>query len=657
MRQARSACAAVLLLAAARALAQQPQPELRWLAARDLTAQLELRYESDDRQRQEKNSSLTTQFTNTRFHEIFTLGMRGYVYHPRFLDFSARLGFDIQQTDVSVSAPGESRTDSSNSVSPQYSISGTFLPQHPVSLSFALDKYRSVTAQAYGSLTLNDTESQHVSLNVKSEEFPAEVHFGRRKATMEQQGYGENRDTEELNAGFVLHHYAPRSTSQLSYEYLDSTENVTSFDNFFAPYFTKRKTHDASVSNHLLFGKGNEDFLDSRLGLRDETGSFPSSRLSLDEALHLSHTRSLKSDYSLRISHDTVADTTIDVVSGRAALSHQLFESLFTNLEIHGSDERFDGSSRDIYGTALSVDYRKRIPHGTFLLSLGGGYEITREQGQSSVRPVVDESHVLSDATIVFLNNPNVILSTVRVTDTTGATTYVLDLHYRLIQHGAYVEIRRKVSLPDGTGVLVDYSYETGGPFDYATTEWRARAQVDLFEHVTLYAGTRSTTQDLLAGLDEGRLQNVTDRIFGTILRWGPATLSAEHEIYDSTQAPYTSDSVSLGLQRTFADLHNLTGLISFRHVTFGAGDQSTLRTVSGTYRLTPRVGPLLSLTAGYEQENDRGFAGTYAFARVEATWRIRATEFSGGYWINRRDDDFALDRSSYIFLSVRRKF
>ena len=69
------------------------------------------------------------------------------------------------------------------------------------------------------------------------------------------------------------------------------------------------------------------------------------------------------------------------------------------------------------------------------------------------------------------------------------------------------------------------------------------------------------------------------------------------------------------------------------------------------------RHGPSLEITGGYELRDDRSTSGHYTFARVETEYQIGGTSVSLGYWVNRSDDDFANDVSTFFFFSLRREF
>lgn len=74
---------------------------------------------------------------------------------------------------------------------------------------------------------------------------------------------------------------------------------------------------------------------------------------------------------------------------------------------------------------------------------------------------VIDESHILNDSDTVYLNNENIDLKTIVITDETGTITYTESVDYNLVQDAAKVEIERIPTggILDGQTILVDYHY------------------------------------------------------------------------------------------------------------------------------------------------------------------------------------------------------
>jgi len=573
---------------------------------------------------------------------------------------------------MAVTTDAGSDSASRGSTRPLYSINGAFLAQHPVSLTFGLTRQTGTIDQGFAGRADLDSRSENATLHIRNPWVPTEVFYSHSRSLYMQRGIGEDRNEEETRYGFTMRRETAHSSSNLFYQYSDATDTVTDpdfgdvFDDVFddvalAPvlYVAERRRHDASFTNQLRFGEGDRSWLRSDARYYDERGTNPTSRLSLDEILHLAHTERLATDYSVNYSRYSIRGSDTESLSGRVGLTHQLYESLITDLEVHGAQEKFDGFARDVAGASVSWRYRKTIPHGVLLLDLGFGYDATDESGGATVRPVLDERHVLDDATTVLLDNPNVVEATIVVTNPAGSVLYYRNIDYRVIPRGRLIELRRITTgrIDSGASVVVDYSFEITAPIAYDTTTYRYRAQVDLFEHVSLYAGVRAMKNELRSGFDDGRLQDVVDTLIGTRLTWGPATLTLEHDDYDSTQTPYVSDVAMLDVRHQLSSVHTVGLGATHRHVVYEEGQDLTSRSVSASYMLTPATGPTIEISGGYEQSDDRNFQSAHTFARLEAAYRIRATEFNATLWWRDRDDEFATDQREYVLFSIRREF
>jgi len=662
---------AILLLAALGALPSATQardqgPPVQWLAFGDIGATLELQYEAEERDLRSKEGGTIVFFRDERFHEILTLDTRGYVYHPRFLDFRASIGVELEQADVTVNQPdGNSRTND-HFTSPQYSISGVFFRDHPVSLSFGAERYHRTDTRNFGDLYTLDAENQRATLSFKGDTMPAEVFFEHSKRDERQSGLGESRITDETRYGFGITRFDGPSTSHAQYEHHDNLEDVLTPNTFTPEYTFERHVDTVTLDNNLRFGSERRSFLDSRFSHSDETGSFTSTRTSLGEGLHLQHFKELWSDYGIAWSRDTFAQNTSSSVVGRAALSHQLFESLLSRLSFRGEQWRFEQSQRDRYGADLDFNYRKKIPRGMLFLDFGGGQDFTTERGSGTQRQVFDESHVLADLSTTFLDNPDVVDGSVLVTAANNITVYILGVDYELVPAGRLTQIRRIVTgtIPDGATVLVDYAYAISGPMKYTTRRWHGGVRLDLFDHLlALYARRYSSTNTVTSGVDDGRLEDLVDTFYGATLTLGPVLVTAEHNIHDSTLVPYVSDYVTINYRKTFAEAHTVTAAASWRRAVFSGDivvdgrDTSTTRTLSGSYLFARPLWPSFEVTAGIEDQDDRGTLTKRSFARLEAKHKFRATEFALTLWLKHRESNTTLEDGSYVFFSVKRKF
>jgi hypothetical protein len=654
-RVAAAAALAWLLCAAAFA---QTATEPGFFALNNFHGDVELRYDLEGDSLRDKELGVTTKTTEEEFDEIMTLSGDGFVYHPRFLRYNAAVGLDLEQGVWSIESPSGNQRSSLNGISPQYAISGTLLPQNFISADFSLNKSTSTVSPPFGEVTRTDNQNELATLSLNKGPLPTQVTFAHETSDETQMGIGENRDLEDSWAQISVNHVIPHSTSSLVYKYLNGNETDEEVSSVTTQFRTVRTVETLAFNNTLEMGEGNWATLNSRANYEDQTGTFAWKQFTEDESLVLKHTDNFSTQYGVDYSQVTAGGETTDLTSGQASLTHRLYQSLLTTARVYGSHEHSETMTEDIEGFALAENYRKRIPWGTLTVDLGGGYSVTDDRTRPGLNTVVNESQTLTDGVITFLDNPNVVLSTVVVTNTSGSITYHLTLDYVLIPHGILTEIQRvpSGSIPNGTTVYVSYQYQSSLPVEYGTRDLHGRVTLDLFDHLSLYVNRQSTENSLISGTNVGQLQNLEETLFGTSIRWAPATVRAEHEIYDSSLTPYVSNMVSLDIAAPLGGTQRLGANATYRHVTFTGDGAMTLRTAGLTYQAMPKNWPSINVSAGYEWCDDQGITNEYLFGRVALEYHIRGTILSLQVQINNQNAPTSRELTQYAFFSIRRR-
>jgi hypothetical protein len=655
---ARVATAAALAWLLGAAAFAQTATEPGFFGLNNFHGDVELRYDFDEDSLRDKELSATTKTTEQEFDEIMTLSMDGFLYHPRFLLYNAAVGLDLEQGTWSIDTPTGNQRSSLNGISPQYAISGTLLPQNFISAGFSLNKSTSTVSPPFGEVTKTDDESELGTLSLNSGPLPTQVTFAHETSDETQMGIGENRNLEDSWAQITVNHNIAHSNSSLVCKYLDGNETDEEVSSVTTQFRTVRTVQTAAFNNTLELGDGNWATLNSRANYEDETGTFAWKQFTEDESLVLKHTDTFSTQYGIDYSQVTAGGETTELTAARASLTHRLYQSLLTTARVYGSHENSETMTEDIEGFALAENYRKRIPWGTLTADLGGGYSVTDDKTRPGLNSVVNESQTLSDTVTTFLNNPNVVVSTVVVTNTSGSITYLLNVDYLLIPHGILTQIERVPSgaIPNTTTVFVSYQYQSGLPVEYGTRELHGRVTLDLFDHLTLYVNRQSTENSLISGTNIGQIQNLEETLFGTSIRWAPATVTAEHEIYDSSLTPYVSNMVSLDIAAPLAGTQHLSANAAYRHVTFTGDGALTLRTAGLTYQATPKDWPSVNVSAGYEWSNDQGIANEYLYGRVALEYHIRGTIFSLQFQVNNQNAPTSRELTQYAFFSIRRR-
>jgi hypothetical protein len=655
---ARIATAAALAWLFCAAAFGQPAPQSQFFSLNNFHGDVELRYDIDEDSLRDKTLGVTTTTTEQEFDEIMMLSGDGFVYHPLFLTYKAAVGLDLTQGSSSIESPTGNTRSSLNGVAPEYAIAGSLLPQHAVSLDFSLNKATSTVSPPFGEVTKTDNENELATLSLNRGPLPTQLAFAHETSDQTQMGLGENRDLEDSWVQLTVNHTIPHSSSSFVYKYLDGREDDEEVTSVTTEFSTVRRVQTAAFNNTLQLGDGNWAILNSRANYQDETGTFPWEQFTEDESLVLKHSNNLSSQYSVDYSQVTVGGENTELTAAQASLSHQLYESLLSIARVYGSHQDSTLVTEDIEGVSLTENYRKRIPWGTLTVDAGAGYSVTDDNTKPGLNSVVNESQTLADTITTFLNNPNVVPGTVVVTNLSGAITYLLNMDYVLIPHGILTEIQR---LPTGaianaTTVMVSYQFQSDLPIKYGTTDLHGRLTLDLFDHLTLYVNRQSTENTVLSGTNMGQLQNLEETLFGTIIRWAPVTVTAEHEIYDSSLTPYVSNMVSVDIAEPLGPAQRIGANAAYRHVTFTGDGALTLRTAGLTYQVVPKDWPSLNVSAGYEWSNEQGIANEYLYANIAIEYHIRGTILSLQYQINSQNDPTSKELSQYAFFSIRRR-
>jgi hypothetical protein len=118
-------------------------------------------------------------FSNLTFEEYILMRLRGYVYHPRFLDFRTRVKIGLLQQFITRSGLDEDESENldSNTFVSGYDIYLAFLKEHPLSVSIFANRDRRPVLQLFTDRQLIETENVGAIINWKKGAFPMDVSF------------------------------------------------------------------------------------------------------------------------------------------------------------------------------------------------------------------------------------------------------------------------------------------------------------------------------------------------------------------------------------------------------------------------------------------------------------------------------------------------
>lgn len=415
---------------------------------------LELAYEVEE---EEHKSALSdSRNLSHEFKERMTLQTRGWIYHPALCKLTLRFEPEWTQATETQDEQTEQKYDD---YSPAYFMDATFLESKPYNLYLFGQRNQTTINSAFAHRNETETDSYGGSLRYKSPRLPMDLSYTHLES--EQTGFYISTEKSDDWRLYVAH-YAEQSTTRLSSVYTDKERNIQGFT-------THSSTSDSEIRNYYDFGTEKTVQLESDITYRrTESDLYETSNWRFNELLDWEHSPTLKTAYLANYNRIESNGFDSQSTSVDAQLTHLLYENLTTNLGVQAEANEYGEDTEAIYGARLNMRYLRDIPGGTLTAQVGQSYEATFRDYEQQFAQVIDEQQVLSDSLVTLLNQENVVLDSIEVTDLTGAIVYVSGVDYTLTPIDTFVRIRRSPfgAIIDGQTVLISYRYERSPDYD-----------------------------------------------------------------------------------------------------------------------------------------------------------------------------------------------
>lgn len=463
--------------------------------------------------------------------EELMLELFGSYYHERFLDYRLRGVVGLEQRDAETNDPdGDTDIDREHD---SWDARLRFFKEHP--WSGDLYSYRRETTSRQTFLGTTDALTTESGLDLRASEWwiPSRLHAHR----FEYEGRGfdtfqERRDTALIEGN--------RSGERLDLRYGADTSDIA-IDSTGQAYTDR----GANVGATLFFGEARRDRWTNDARWRQQEGSLDTTNEGASSLLHLGWTETLDSDHRLLLTRAENAGATSDTLTFGNDVTHRLFESLTTTLSGSLGTSEVGAGTVDDQGGGLRLAYRKKVPFGVLRLDWSADTFWREQSGLEDAVPVLDEAQVIALGAPAFLDQLAVVTGSIQVTDLTGTTLYSEGLDYTVTVEGSRTRLDLAVgsSIPSGSTILVDYSYQPAPDLEFRDVTQRFGAGFALGEVADLDLSLDTTRQDRISGTDTGTLQD-TDRLRGH-LRVFPlgarsgAEVAAEYEDYRADFGPY----------------------------------------------------------------------------------------------------------------------
>lgn len=590
----------------------------------------------------------TTSGTTSTYNSMFitpTVGLRtsGSIYHPNLLafDFDGEFGWGYE--NMTSSGPGYKDVQKENDTLLQYLLEINLLQEKPYNASFFAAQDQ--TYRDYGAFDTFKVNSTRYGgrMSYNNLNLSLTTDFGYRNEI--DTGLTGTSEIAETYVNFlgINHRQSGQTTMTARYDEYDNTlDYTTSYNSSTASVgladaetFGQRKQITAASSISFSHAEYSPQQMDTVAASENISMNL---RPNLDSFLNL--------DMELNDLHPTI-DTQFQGVAG---LRHQLYESLTSTLDAHGSYQESSGSGNtstfETYGLGLAESYTKRL-QSWGRLSISGAIIGDHQDDTSTGGDVttVDEMHVLYLSTSpqyrpVFLNHPEVVDSSVIVTS--GSELLVQGSDYELVPSGQLTEVRLIVppsvhlqtllGAKDNLPVAVTYQSQSANNASYETLTGNFQIRLDLPHGFGVYGRVNwidnNAPPQVLA-------QTLTDLIGGVDYQWRWFRTGAEYEDYNSNYTQYQSWRLLQDFDFVLNDRSTLNFAFNENFYHYDAtGDQTQLVMLA---RYSVRLWSSLSLyvQGGCSYQDVLGSKEVQGAAQTGLIWTRGKLSIRAGYEYN----------------------
>lgn len=378
-------------------------------------------------------------------------------------------------------------------------------------------------------------------------------------------------------------------------------------------YENENNSTNLNLRNEIAIDKNKDYKFSSNIYKLYQTGTNPFDRFNISENL------TIKLPWHLRF------NTRFGYSEGRqneqysknrdidADLQHQWYESLNTTVSLKKGEYGWSNSNTTFNRAGFNIGYTKKVPlKGKLSLNYNYSFQDQQTSSGTSDITVFKEPYTLVDGKITLLQNANVYIESVLVTDATASLIYQENIDYILIQRDAFIEIQRIPGglIPNNTVVYLDYTAKSLGNYSYKLDAKIFMGSLNLFNNLLEinYKYSRQDYRDVDVTNDLV-LQYIDQKLYGFKLNYQFVNIGIEYDDFKSNVVPYRLTRYFANLQGNFKNKvsYSLNGNYTNYDMIGEEGREQKFIDVAAniTYNINYRT--RFDLRAGYRKQEGEG--------------------------------------------------
>jgi hypothetical protein len=589
-----------------------------------------------------------------------------FLYHPDLLTYSLRpeVGYNQQQNNNSGS------TSKSSGLLVNGVFSATLLQLKPYATILNYSRTHDQFQYDFFNSATEDVETFGLNSGYREGAVPMAVSF--QHSTTDSTSLSQNSTADQTTVGYQAQNTrGVENHSDLNYQFSQYNSSSTSGSQSFKDSTT---THYLTMSDAEYFGKNS---LHSSLDYNEQDYQGVSSD-NLDAALDFGRelTANLRNFEDYSVARFTTTGNNSLYQMARSGLQHQLYESLTSSADVHGTlaNNNSSGGSLDLQsvGTTASVGYAKRLADwGRLGISENANYDLTHQES-AGVIAINNESHTVPLNGLFFLNQPNdQSVQSVRWNNGSATVTLVEGAapagDYVVITTSNPWQIQissggpNQVNLARNPVVLVDYTAQPNPSGDYTAFNDQVQIRLDFWhQRAGIYARYNYTVNH--STVPGAILNDIAEFQAGGDLAWNGFRADLNYSDRISTLYNYQSVGSSEGYtRRTSAhttvgiDFHQQWSL--FPNTGTNQSPDVAFYSFTGRFEWRPVSSLSLNCESGYEIQRSTGQDENLIVARSYLSWFVGKLDVRLAYEFQNQDYTFETRARQFVSLRVRRNF
>jgi len=439
-----------------------------------------------------------------------------------------------------------------------------------------------------------------------------------------------------------------------------------SFDDLKRKYFAANEVMNTNYSAHLengfVFDSARSTLFRSNISFYDQTGTSEYRRIQVGEVFTTVLPLSFKSSLQYQFMQFAFPDNTSNQHLGTGILEHKLFESVqsFIQYDYAHIDQTILEQKWQLF--QLDIRYRKKLPLDG-LLQLGYHFSNRTDKLESRAAQIAirNEVLVLDDASIITLSNPNIVATSIVITDPTETIYYDEHFDYELILRGPYIEVLRIPGgrIANGEIVWTDYNVSHLSSYNYTSSGSGYTGSISLFDRfIEGYGKIDKLAFDEIETQSFRQFKWYSQTLYGIRLRYSIFNAKAERDEYETNIIPYTSTRYMLNASGKIWSNFNVAVTAKYRDILLiDADERQKFSDLSMQVIYALSAVTRVNLEGSMRKQEGRGIDLELATGRFSIETAYRNIRIIGG--VEGYKKDFLQDRQDYIrgYIRVERRF